>query len=240
MPLSIATGNMYTWVTNMWNILIGACSHDCSYCYVKASTKRFPKTKAMYEGPCRLNPKDSNINLGVGKKIFVAHTSDLFAKEVPDDIIHWVLDRCNMYPHNEYVIQTKNPARMLEFLYKMPKENFELGTTVETDDVVLLQTNSKAPEPVERVISMGFLKSNGYTTFITIEPIMKMIDPKKFGELLVRAKPDFINIGADSKKSKLPEPTWDEIEELKGVINNAGIEIKIKTNLDRLKPKVKV
>jgi hypothetical protein len=122
----------------------------------------------------------------------------------------------------------------------MPKENFELGTTVETDDVNLLQKNSKAPEPIERIISIAFLKSKGYTTFITIEPIMKMVDPHHFGGLLANAHPDFINIGADSKKSKLPEPTWDEIEELKGVINNAGIEIKIKTNLDRLKPKVKV
>jgi DNA repair photolyase len=238
MPLSVATGNMYTWVTNMWNILIGECSHKCDYCYVKASTKRFPKTKAMYEGPCRLNPKDTIINLGMGKKIFVAHTSDLFAKEVPDSLINWVLERCNMYPHNEYVIQTKNPARMLEFLYNMPKENFELGTTIETDDDVLLANHSKAPVPLERMISMAFLKSKGYTTFITVEPIMKM-DPQHFGELLVRARPDFINIGADSKKSKLPEPTWQEIEELKSYISDAGIEIKIKTNLDRLKPKVK-
>jgi DNA repair photolyase len=205
---------------------------------VKAITKRFPNSKAMYEGPCRFNPKDENINLGMGKKIFVAHTSDLFAKEVPDELIIKILNICKKYSKNEYVIQTKNPQRMLQYLYLLPKDNYELGTTIETDDAVLLETLSKAPTPVERLISMAFLKSKGYTTFITIEPIMKM-NPKRLGELLIRARPDFINIGADSKKSNLPEPTWQEVEELKSYIANEGIEIKIKSNLNRLRPKLK-
>jgi DNA repair photolyase len=171
----------------------------------------------------------------MGKKIFVAHTSDLFAQEVPEDIIKWVLERCNMYPRNEYVIQTKNPARMLEYLYMMPKENFELGTTIESDDEELLATYSKAPAPVERLISMAFLKSKGYNTFITIEPIMKMKSASEFARMLVNAKPNFINIGADSKKSKLPEPSKEEIEKLIDVLGSDGVEIKIKTNLARLK-----
>jgi DNA repair photolyase len=235
MPLKKTKGNMYEWVTHTWNVLCGKCPHECDYCYVAAMTKRFPSTKHMYEGVPRFNEDDRNINLGKGKKIFVAHTGDLFADDVPDEIINEILDLCNKYPENEYVLQTKNPYRYIEFLDKISPKNFELGTTVETDDVSLLEKHSKAPTPLSRVINMAHLKDAGYKTFITVEPVMKMIKPDKFGEMLIYASPDFINIGADSKKISLPEPTWSEIQFLIKKITDAKIEIRLKTNLERLK-----
>lgn len=83
--------NMYSWVTHTWNVIVGKCPHECDYCYVTAMTKRFPNMKSAYEGSPRMNEKDMNIKLGKNKKIFVAHTNDLFAKNVPDELIKEVL-----------------------------------------------------------------------------------------------------------------------------------------------------
>ena len=51
--------------------------------------------------------------------------------------------------------------------------------------------------------------------------------------------PDWINIGADSKKNNLPEPTWDKILGLMdGIIAiDKNIKIKLKPNLFRLRSK---
>jgi DNA repair photolyase len=253
MPLKKATGNMYDWVTHTWNALIGECPHKCDYCYVSAMTKRFPDTKWMYEGKPRLNASDfvfkpyeqqndwheyyPHINLGKDRKIFVAHTGDLFAEGVEDIFIREILDLCIKHPFNDYVIQTKNPMRMIYFaeILNLPKANFELGTTVETDFSGMLKNHSKAPDPINRLEAMRYLKKEGYETFITIEPIMEFSSPAFFGALIVASQPTFVNIGADSKRSSLPEPTWKDVQELIEVLKKGGVPIKLKENLDRLK-----
>ena len=52
----------------------------------------------------------------------------------------------------------------------------------------------------------------------------------------VDVKP-FVNIGADSKRCSLPEPDADKVRVLIRRLQEAGIEIREKRNLDRmLKP----
>ena len=70
-------------------------------------------------------------------------------------------------------------------------------------------------------------------TFITIEPIMDF-DVPVIGQWLMEIRPEFINIGADSKRHGLPEPSADKIMALIDVLNAAGIEIREKHNLERL------
>lgn len=36
MGLTKAKGNMYPWVTHLWNPISGPCPHACTYCYVKS------------------------------------------------------------------------------------------------------------------------------------------------------------------------------------------------------------
>lgn len=49
-----------------------------------------------------------------------------------------------------------------------------------------------------------------------------------------KAKPNFINIGADSKGCGLPEPTGLQVQALIKGIKDLGIEIRVKHNLERL------
>ena len=68
---------------------------------------------------------------------------------------------------------------------------------------------------------------------VTIEPILDL-DPVVMVGWLKTIEPDFVNIGADSKGSKLQEPTPEKIRELIALIGKAGIEIRKKLNLERL------
>jgi len=229
MPLGKAQGNMYDWVTHTWSCINGECPHRCDYCYVKRG--RFTKDSPNYRGPPRFNENDNALVLGSGKKIFVAHTGDLFAEAVDAGVIARVLNRCIDYPDNIYIFQTKNPARALDWCY--PKKTI-IGTTIETNDAKLLAKISKAPAPLSRARAMRQHKQAGRQTFVTIEPIMRF-DIEEMTDLILLADPDTVNIGADSKGSKLQEPTWQEVQELIQWLKQAGIPIGIKSNLERLR-----
>ena len=73
----------------------------------------------------------------------------------------------------------------------------------------------------------------GFETFITVEPIMEFdLDP--FLQLLCDARPKFVNIGADSKHKRLPEPEGYKVLQLIAALRDAGIEVREKSNLARL------
>jgi len=68
---------------------------------------------------------------------------------------------------------------------------------------------------------------------VTIEPIMDF-DLIELVTIIKNIKPEWVNIGADSKGHNLPEPSKEKInaliEELKKIT-----EVKIKDNLKRLR-----
>jgi hypothetical protein len=69
--------------------------------------------------------------------------------------------------------------------------------------------------------------------FLTIEPIMDF-DVGPLVELVAEARPGFVNIGADSKRHRLPEPSRDKVLVLVVALRVRGIEVRKKSNLDRL------
>ena len=69
--------------------------------------------------------------------------------------------------------------------------------------------------------------------FITIEPILDF-DVDILISWLSILKPNFVNIGADSKHCKLPEPSDDKIRALVAGLQERGITIKKKINLGRI------
>lgn len=226
--------NMYDWVTHTWNCIIGKCKNECSYCYVQTSQNT--KDNPMYKGESRFNEKDANINLGEGKVIFVCHTNDLFtlAFDHPVHVISTVLDICEKYPKNKYVFQTKLPLLAIPYLDRLKKLDCVFGTTIETDDFDLLKPHTKADNPVERAKGLSYIGSQGIETFVTIEPILKFTPA--FADLILSAHPKWINIGADSKKNNLPEPTWEEVMGLYEQVKDK-VEVRKKLNLDRLEHK---
>lgn len=236
--LAKSRGNMYDWVTHMHTHLTGKCSHECSYCYVQTSAAN--RINGTYSGPVQLDADSLNVNYGKGKVIFLEHMNDLFAEGVPVNYIKAVLDHAREYPCNQYVIQTKATLRA-DFLLKLSSAqrlqlplNTIFGTTMETNRFIP-EVMKYAPEPASRAMGMCNMKRHhpDIELFVTIEPIM-VFDLDVLASHIVDLRPDFVNIGADSKDHGLPEPTRAEVMELVKVLTDAGITIRKKVNLERL------
>lgn len=219
MTLREAKGNMYDFLTHTYNIIKGRCPHNCKYCYMKI----FP------QGNIRLDEKALEIDLGQNRFIFVGSSCDMFADKIPEEWIIKVLEKLKKHSTNKYLFQSKNPLRMFNTEEKIPKNSI-IGTTIETNRQY--KEMGETPSIKERIYFMKKLKDIGYKTMITIEPIMDF-DTKEFVELLKYANPTWINIGADSKGHKLPEPSKTKILELVEEVKKFT-EIKKKHNIKRL------
>lgn len=215
-----------------YNPIKGACSHDCTYCFMKSMRHRFKQDPTL-----RLDQKELKANLGKRRFIFVGSSTDLFAPDVPEEWITAVLDHLYDYPDNEYMLQSKNPARFLDFvghkLYQDRKEKLIFCTTIESD--IDYPGVSKAPDVAERVAAMKQLSLLGFRTMITIEPIMDFTDVTTFAALLASIHPFQVNFGANTSKTvRLKEPDKVKIFALIIELEARGIKVHCKSDLDRL------
>ena len=216
---------MYPWVTHMHTHLAGECPHRCKYCYVQRNPHG---VHPRWKGKLRLIEEELKINYGLGKTIFIEHMSDLFSEWTFPNWIQAILSHCRRYPDNIYVIQTKCPTRILNYLTFFPKK-FIVGTTIESNRPY---SETRADPPIARYRGMKELKKLAIETFVTIEPIMDF-DLEVLIKWLKNIKPAFVNIGADSKRSNLPEPPAEKVKELIGELRKIT-EVKIKSNLNRI------
>jgi len=219
MPLKKQKGNMYEFVSHTWSPIRGKCSHDCSYCYMK---------KWGEQPPLHIDERDLETNLSEGNFIFVGHTIDLFADDVPADWVEEVLCQLTLYPKNRYLLQSKNPKRFLDFFGHYP-DKVLFGTTIETNrDIV----ESKAPPVSQRAMALAELSYKDFETMVTIEPIFDF-DLDDLVDLIILANPIWVNIGADSKGHNLPEPSKDKVRCLVQTLQKRT-QVKLKGNLKRL------
>ena len=230
MPLSKAKGNMYDWCDFTHTHLRGECSHKCSYCYVQALERRFGG--GHYVGELRLKESEFTVKYGKDRTIFIEHCNDLFAKDVPMEWQRDILAHCCNYPENTYVFQTKNPRAYFDHLEYMPPIRI-LGCTIETDDCDIADKISEAPDPISRRDAMCDLTCEGERQFITIEPILNG-DMRRLAQWCCVIAPEFVNIGADSKGTGLPEPSADQVQDLIHRLQAYKVEIRAKHNLDRI------
>ena len=216
------------WITHTWNPLAGKCLHNCSYCSTNRLRKRFPIISDKYSGKPRVQKSEMKTNLGKDNYIFIVGQNDLFADDVPNEVIVEILDYCKKF-NNKYLFQTKNPVRML---YNEFPINSILGTTIETNRFYP-EIMNKCPLPEKRSYYLGLINSNGlYKTFVTIEPIMSF-DLKELIGLIKFIQPSFVNIGADSGNNNLPEPSKEKILQLIVELEKFT-KVKLKSNLNRL------
>ncbi len=218
MTLNKQKGNMYGFVTHTWNAIKGRCSHNCEYCYMKN----------LWKSDVHLDEKELKTDLGEGNFIFVGSSTDMFAKDVPDEWIEKALEHCKKYPKNTYLFQTKDSERFGEFDFSDFK-NIIFGTTIETNRNNNL---NNSPKRSLRVKGMNYMWLFGKRKMVTIEPIMDF-DLKDFVTYIKIIKPEFVNIGADSKGHNLPEPSSEKIGMLIKELKKFT-KVNLKPNLKRL------
>ena len=224
MSLKKSKGNMYDWVTHMHSHLGGECPHRCKYCYVQRN--RFG-VSPRYKGVLRFFINELEVDYGEGKTIFIEHMNDMFAENMNEYDIQRILSHCRKYQKNHYVFQTKNPERAYKFITLFPI-HYMIGTTIESD--IEYKNISEAPKPIDRYKGLRVFPSK---TFVTIEPILDFnVDILAYWLKVIQ--PEFVNIGADSKRCGLPEPSKEKLQQLINTLNKNHIVIKKKTNLKRL------
>lgn len=231
MTLNKSKGNMYPWPNLFtWNPLAGECSHECSYCYVN-DLKRMEVLKDKYSGDPRIIEKSLKDKLGQNRTIFVESCGDLFADNVPDELILRILDHCREYPLNRYLLQSKNPQRMVEFAEHFPPRVI-VGTTLETDEYPD-PDYSKAPSLTERAKALAWFKDNSEAEImVSIEPVIQF-HLETFVAMLHHIRPNFVSIGADSGKNDLKEPSPEDIDKLIKRVE-MFTTVRFKANLPRL------
>lgn len=250
MPITKAAGNMYDWITHTHSHLRGACPHACQYCYVQAIGRRF--NSPHHQGPVRIAEKELAENYSSPRVlrearemghdnpiIFIEHANDLYARGVPDALIEAILAHMRSCPDIDFILQTKNPVRVDDFIVKglMPRR-YILGTTAETDDPPpgLYGPDARCPVPERRLDNLADLqRRRGIRTFVTVEPVLRMHDPSAFADRIASCRPEFVNIGADSKRSSLPEPDPEDVMILISRLTLVyGIIVNLKPNLHRI------
>jgi len=233
MPLNKQRGNMYGWVSHTWNPLAGACPHSCHYCSTDSLTARSRTLKQKYSGEPRIVKSELRVGHGSGNTIFVCNMSDLFAEAVATEIILQVLERCRSFTDNTYLFQSKNPARFLEFEREIYPEKVIFCTTIETN--IKHDGLSCAPIPRHRADAMIQVKERfpWAKTSVTVEPILDFWE-YQFADMLKEIAPDFLSIGADSKRHGLDEPAWEKVIRLIDTLERAKLKVERKSNLERL------
>jgi DNA repair photolyase len=217
-------GNMYKEVTKTANPLGGECIHNCTYCYVRKMKIRYSILKNKYSGEPRIIESEFKKKFKTEDTVFVCDCTDLFADNISSEII---LDILNYYSQFEskFLFQTKNPARLFGFKEYFPR-NTIIGTTIESN-----YPYNHLTSPKNRALYLSRL-THYFDCFITIEPIM-FFDLTEFVNIIKLSGVKTVNIGADSGRNNLKEPSKEEVLQLISELEKFTTVIR-KKNLSRL------
>jgi len=186
--------------THTWNPFAG-CRHECVYCYAKKVAKR-QKHRCIdcynfvpHEHPERLGKKFPK-----GSQVFVCSMGDIAFATV--DYRKKIYDAIEKQPNVTFLLQSKNPGCFIRESDEMLiPNNTIIGTTIETtyDDMI-----SHAPRPHERYRDLCDV--NHPQKYVTIEPIMRF-EFDTMVQWIYEIHPEFVYIGYDNHKHRLPEPS---------------------------------
>lgn len=116
-----------------WNPVTGCdpISEGCEHCYARAIALRFKGG----DFKVRLHPErlEQPFSVRGPKRIFICSMCDLFHPDVPDSFIWDVFKTISIAERHIFIILTKRPIRMKDFIEKAGnvRENLWLGVTAE-------------------------------------------------------------------------------------------------------------
>lgn len=217
---------MFSFITEVWNPLGGECVHNCygGKCWAKIIAKKFGLDK--YKGEPRLDPKQMKKKFKDDDFVFVVDMNDLFAENVPSELILEVIKKTWEFPKTQFLFLTKNPSRYMNFV-PIFGDNCVLGATIESNRIAPRTCN--AENRLLRLIWMSnvAIKSR-LRMFVSVEPIMDF-DINEFVGHLTFIQPWAVAVGYDNYNMGLPEPELWKTEKLITLIEENGFTVYRKT-----------
>jgi len=170
------------WADVVWNPVTGCSqiSKGCKNCYAKAlhdmrhqaylEGKKVPTTYLTKFEDVKLHPErlEMPYHWKKARRVFVNSMSDLFHPDVPKNFIDNVFAVMALNERHTFMVLTKRPERMLEFVSNYPTSNgpipnIWLGVSVE---------NQKAAD--ERIPLL--LQTPAAVRFVSCEPLLGRVD----------------------------------------------------------------
>lgn len=200
------------WTEMTWNPITGCTkiSDGCQNCYAARMAKRLkamgnPRYINEFEVTVHKDLLEVPLDIKQPKMIFVNSMSDLFHKDVPDDIIIKVFETMNKAHWHTFQVLTKRPERVLAMdqagLLKW-SSNIWMGTTVENDKYV------------DRIDKLRETKAK--IKFLSCEPLLGSLKDISLAEI------DWVIVGGESgQKSREMKKEW--VLELKELCEKHGV-----------------
>ena len=167
----MASKSKIRWTDWTWNFVTGCdkVSDGCDHCYAETFSERLRGTVAFPNGfDLTLKPDvlQKPLHWRKPRLVFVNSMSDLFHKDVPDDMLILAFDIMLEADQHIYQILTKRPHRMLhkiQALNLQMAEHIWLGVSVENQQFA----NNRIPPLLECQPGLAFL---------SCEPLLKPVD----------------------------------------------------------------
>lgn len=213
------------------------CEFNCSYCTptFKRQAKRQRKNcNQCYNYTPHCHPERLSKIPG-SKIVFVCGSGDI--SYCPKRFVPKIINALKNHRSRNaqtYYFQSKKPSCLKPFLHLL-NPNFAIVTTLETNRDKGYKAISKAPLPTTRY--KQFLSLKYPRKVVTIVPVMDF-DVEIFADWMIKLKPEYVWLGFDSKKCKLPEPSEQKLKAFVKILNKHKIKI-LGKNLKGIKlPKV--
>jgi protein gp37 len=168
------------WCDETWNPITGCTpiSEGCQNCYASSIAKRFWGARKFSDIQCHQEKLRQSWHWVKPKKIFVNSMSDLFHQDVPFEFIFQVFmymlpSAANKWVKHTFMILTKRPDRMAEFIKWMTTNN-ELHIEWPLPNVWLGVTCENQRTADERIPILLSIPSE--IKFVSIEPMLGEVD----------------------------------------------------------------
>lgn len=108
------------WATDVWNPVTGCTkvSAGCKNCYAEKIAERFWGDRKFTDVECHPERLEDPLRWKKPRRIFVNSMSDLFHESVSDEFIWSVFSVMAVAEQHTYMILTKRPRRMSEYLFR--------------------------------------------------------------------------------------------------------------------------
>jgi len=172
------------WTDAVWNPITGCTkiSEGCRNCYAERMSKRLAgRCGYPIDNPFKvtLHPDklEKPLKWKKPRKIFVNSMSDLFHDDVPFEFIEELFCSMENYDQHTYMVLTKRPKRMMEFIYWFIRRcsDDSVGREYHIPPHIWLGVSVENQATADERIPL-LLQTPAAVRFISAEPLLGLVD----------------------------------------------------------------